>query len=495
MPIKNQPLDITYWAWNVSTNQPITGDAANHTIKLVQDGTEAAATNAPAEISAANEAGKYKLHLTAGDMNFNVISPGGKSSTANVVLIFCCGDIITDRGILPASFPTNFASLSISGAGKVAATIASGDGVDAATLVARLTAARAGYLDNLNVGGNVASHADVVAINLNATKHMTLATVQQYAPSETYTIEMRTYAAADGSAVNADTTPTLTATGTVSGSLSGNLSAATNPATGVYRWTYMPGATPTLEQIRMDGSATISSATFTLSAMTQTVDQPTAVFTATDKSNLTAVFNKLPANNIADETLLLAAIGTPMQAGTAVALAASQPNYAPSKAGDAMTLTSAYDAAKTAASATAVAAIAAVFSGMTSLANWLRAAIRKSTPDATALSEINTGGGTFDVTKHSQEAIGNQAIINGGLAGPGATACVIEIKSSGIPVPQAEVWLTSDQAGTTTVAGTLLTDSNGNVTFMLTVGNTYYVWMRKDGFQPFLGVPYVASAG
>src|SRR5437868_3365733 len=36
-------------------------------------------------------------------------------------------------------------------------------------------------------------------------------------------------------------------------------------------------------------------------------------------------------------------------AGGAVTLATSQPNYAPSKAGDAMTLTSAYDAAKTAA--------------------------------------------------------------------------------------------------------------------------------------------------
>ena len=38
-------------------------------------------------------------------------------------------------------------------------------------------------------------------------------------------------------------------------------------------------------------------------------------------------------------------------AGGAVTLAASQPNYAPSKAGDAMTLTSAYDAAKTASQA------------------------------------------------------------------------------------------------------------------------------------------------
>lgn len=71
------------------------------------------------------------------------------------------------------------------------------------------------------------------------------------------------------------------------------------------------------------------------------------------KSDTAAVVAKLPTNAIADETLviaatnsILAAVGSPMQAGAAVTLATSQPNYAPAKAGDAMTLTSAYDFAK-----------------------------------------------------------------------------------------------------------------------------------------------------
>jgi len=243
-----------------------------------------------------------------------------------------------------------------SSGGKVPATIASGDGVDAATLLTRLTSARAGYLDNLNVGGAVASHADIVAINQSASKHLLLTTIGQYVPGETYTIECRTYSAVDGTAVNADTTPTLTATGNTSGNLSGNLSAATNPSTGVYRWTYTPGASPTLEQIRMDVSATISSVVYTLSAYTQTVDEASVVWTATDQSHLTSIYNKLPTNNIADETLLLTAVGTPMQAGASVALSVSQPNYAPAKAGDAMALISAYDAAKTAAQASVLAA-------------------------------------------------------------------------------------------------------------------------------------------
>ena len=44
------------------------------------------------------------------------------------------------------------------------------------------------------------------------------------------------------------------------------------------------------------------------------------------------------------------------------------------------------------------------WTGITSLANWLRAMTRKSTPDATAASEINTGGGTYDATAKSLEA-------------------------------------------------------------------------------------------
>lgn len=71
----------------------------------------------------------------------------------------------------------------------------------------------------------------------------------------------------------------------------------------------------------------------------------------------------------------------------------------------AKTLTSAYDAAKAAASQSSVNAIAVILSGITSLAKWLQALARKSTPDATALSEINSGGGTFNAATDSQEAI------------------------------------------------------------------------------------------
>ncbi len=205
---------------------------------------------------------------------------------------------------LSQAFPTNFSALSISGAGKAASTVASGDDADAATLLTRLTSARAGYLDNLNVGGAVASHADVLAINTSSSKHLILTTVGQYERPESgntvYTVEVRTFSAADGSAVNADTTPTLAATGQTSGSLAANLGVATNPATGVYRWTYTVSSAATPEPIRFDASATISASTFTLSAYTQVVDEVSTTWTATDALHLTSIFNKLPAGNLLD---------------------------------------------------------------------------------------------------------------------------------------------------------------------------------------------------
>lgn len=48
-----------------------------------------------------------------------------------------------------------------------------------------------------------------------------------------------------------------------------------------------------------------------------------------------------------------------------------------------------------------------LFSGMTSLSNWLRTLARSSTPDATALAEINSGGGTFVSADDSLQAIGS----------------------------------------------------------------------------------------
>lgn len=206
-------------------------------------------------------------------------------------------------------------------------TYAGADTSGTTTLLSLLTPTRAALLDNLNVGGPVASQADINAINQSASKRILLATVAQYERPEsgtvTYTVEARTFDG-DGAATNADTTPTLTANGMLSGSLSGNLASATNPATGVYRWSYTVASSAVLEQVRFDVSATIGGSAFTLSCYTQTVDLVASTWTGADRTKLEAIFDKLPANAIADQSLLATAIDAlPTNSELSTALASS----------------------------------------------------------------------------------------------------------------------------------------------------------------------------
>jgi len=55
--------------------------------------------------------------------------------------------------------------------------------------------------------------------------------------------------------------------------------------------------------------------------------------------------------------------------------------------------------------ATTIGTMATCLAGITSLAAWLRGLSRKSTMDATAKTELNTGGGTYDETTDSNEAL------------------------------------------------------------------------------------------
>ena len=98
MAIKDQALTVCYVAWNTSTNAGQTGDASNHTLKVVQDGTEGNPTNSPSEVDSTTLKGVYKIALTAGDMNYNCVVLGGASSTANVVIIPVI--IVTERGYI-----------------------------------------------------------------------------------------------------------------------------------------------------------------------------------------------------------------------------------------------------------------------------------------------------------------------------------------------------------------------------------------------------------
>lgn len=366
---------------------------------------------------------------------------------------------------------------------------------------ANWTNARAGYLDNLNVGGAVASHADIAAINQSASKHVLIQTVGQYerpeSGSTSYTVEMRTYSASTGAAVNADSTPTIAPVGAVSGDLSANLGAVSNPATGVYRATYTVAAAATQEQIRFDGSATISSSTFTISCYSQVVDEVSVTWNATNASNLTAIFNKLPTNNIADETLVLAAIPSASANATATAAQVTTDHGSgsyirntepPSTAqiltalGTAGSLDTQIATLATAANLTITNARIGGFvgTGNNTILGLLRAAMNKA---AALPSDV---GGTYDPATDSLEANrDNIGTAGAGLtavpssAGTGSRSVTITVNDGAAVLQGARVRIYLN-AGDNQVGNT---DVNGVVSFSSAADGTYTVTIGLAGYS------------
>ena len=67
--------------------------------------------------------------------------------------------------------------------------------------------------------------------------------------------------------------------------------------------------------------------------------------------------------------------------------------------------------------------------------------------------------------------------------GPGALSCTWTQKDDDEnPMDNVQIWISTDEAGVNVIAGTLLTDAQGQATFMLDEG-TYYVWREKGGYN------------
>lgn len=88
------------------------------------------------------------------------------------------------------------------------------------------------------------------------------------------------------------------------------------------------------------------------------------------------------------------------------------------------------------------------------------------------------------VSNHSTGSLLAMAAFNSydvptAVGGAGGTETTIYVEDgSSNPIQGVEVWLTTDSAGTNTIAGTIITDNFGNATFYLDPG-TYYVWKQK----------------
>jgi hypothetical protein len=145
MATRGVATTITYKAWNTSTQQGQTGDAGNHTLVWIKDGTPSTPTNSPAEVDAVNAPGLYKLALTASETDCLSGVLAGKSSTANVEIIE--RQVFFDH--LPSAPPGTANGIATQSS---VWTITIDGGLTAKQLLALIAAANAGKLSGAGTG-------------------------------------------------------------------------------------------------------------------------------------------------------------------------------------------------------------------------------------------------------------------------------------------------------------------------------------------------------
>lgn len=87
MASRGQALSVAYVAWDTVANQGRTGDAGNHTLRWIKDGSPAAPANGPTEVDAVNAPGIYKVALTGDECDCSLGVLAGKSSTTGVSIM------------------------------------------------------------------------------------------------------------------------------------------------------------------------------------------------------------------------------------------------------------------------------------------------------------------------------------------------------------------------------------------------------------------------
>lgn len=161
-------------------------------------------------------------------------------------------------------------------------------GSDVTTLTGRLTATRAGYLDNL---ANVAQTTDVLNISNNTRVRSTIPAFLERpdSGSQLHTMVIELYDGV-GNMEGPDSTPTVGLVDDVAGtSLAARLSALSNPSTGRYTFTYNNDSAHALASLRWTVTVVEGGATRTYSYRTELVDTSAVDFTATDRSKLNAL--------------------------------------------------------------------------------------------------------------------------------------------------------------------------------------------------------------
>ena len=203
----------------------------------------------------------------------------------------------TDNALLAASYtaPAN-ATITTAAADALAAK------TSAQTTEARLTATRAGYLDNLSAGA-VALQSTVSAISNSV--RLKVVSVGGYAiptsGSNVYTVDVLLYDTS-GNMESPDSTPTITAANQAGTDRSANVGAVSAVSTGHYRGTYTVTSAHATEQIVLTVSAVEGGQTLkgTHAVSVSVTGQAgggsgTDGFLSADRTKLESIYNKLPS--------------------------------------------------------------------------------------------------------------------------------------------------------------------------------------------------------
>lgn len=171
---------------------------------------------------------------------------------------------------------------------------------DTALSDAGVTSARMGYVENLNVGGNVASSAEVTSVQNNTRVVRVVPTVIERPDSGTqaYRIELLAYDDV-GNMEAPDSAPTVALVDQGGTDLSSRLDSATGSlvSTGRYRWVYTATSTDDLEQLVWTFSVVEGGNTRLYGNTSVIVDTTAVDFTSADRTKLEAIHTKLPSKS------------------------------------------------------------------------------------------------------------------------------------------------------------------------------------------------------
>lgn len=301
---------IAFYAHDVAANGAKTGDGANLTAYVSKDGAPPAplADTSATELDASSAKGMYVFDVTAAESNGDILVFSAASTTANVQI----------DPLIVFTVPANFSALAIDANGRIdvgrwlggvvnslvggrvdvsvgAMTTAAVQAIWDALTSALTAVGSIGKLlvDKLaGVSGQVASQAEVTAIQNNTRTVITVPEVLERPDSGTvtYRVELFLYDEVGNMEVP-DSAPTVALVNQNGTDLSARLDATMMAlvSTGRYRVIYTANAGDALEQLNWTFSVVEGGATRVFGRQSLIVDTTAADFTAADRTTLQAI--------------------------------------------------------------------------------------------------------------------------------------------------------------------------------------------------------------